>query len=135
MQSVGAPDAPQCLAVTTAIALRRAAGIRLALVALLLFALQPLLHAHPLGQLPDLHPEGLHAPGPDFARAAVGGGSPAPDPVAVSDANRIDDVALHGPADRGPVLARPASACSAAAPAIPRPQPRCRAHAPRGPPR
>lgn len=120
---------------TIATALRRTAGFRLALLALLLFALQPLLHAHPLGQLPDLHAEGLHAPGPDFARAAVGGETPVPDPVAVSDANRIDDTALQGPPGRAAIPACPASPCAAAPLVIPRSRPRLEAHAPRGPPR
>jgi hypothetical protein len=112
----------------------RLSGLRLALVALLLFAMQPLLHAHAMGRLPDGHVGGVHAPGADFANAAVGEEAPAAGPVVVSDAHRVDDPVLaravaapvapaaearHGlPADRPPP---PASA------------PR-RACAPRGPP-
>ncbi len=49
----------------------RLSGLRLALLALLLFAMQPLLHAHALGRLPDGHVGGVHAPGADFANAAA----------------------------------------------------------------
>lgn len=112
----------------------RLSGLRLALVALLLFAMQPLLHAHAMGRLPAGHLGGVHAPGADFANAAVGEEAPAADPVVVSEAHRVDD----------PVLARtvatpvvPATAARHDLPADPPPPPASaprRACAPRGPP-
>lgn len=112
----------------------RLSGLRLALVALLLFAMQPLLHAHAMGRLPDGHVGGVHAPGADFANAAVGEEAPAADPVVVSDAHRVDD----------PVLARtvaaPVAPTAEARHGLPanRPPPPARAPrracAPRGPP-
>ena len=64
------------------------------MLSLLLFVLQPLLHAHPLGALPEDHRPGLHAPGADFAKAAVSDTHPVPDPVVVAEANRLDEPAL-----------------------------------------
>lgn len=72
----------------------RLSGLRLALVALLLFAMQPLLHAHAMGRLPDGHVGGVHAPGADFANAAIGEEAPAADPVVVTEAHRVDDPVL-----------------------------------------
>lgn len=112
----------------------RLSGLRLALVALLLFAMQPLLHAHAMGRLPAGHVGGVHAPGADFANAAVGEEVPAADPVVVSDAHRVDDPALAC------AVATPVAPASDARhdlpadpPAPPASAPR-RACAPRGPP-
>jgi len=112
----------------------RLSGLRLALVALLLFAMQPLLHAHAMGRLPDGHVGGVHAPGADFANAAVGEEAPAADPVVVSEAHRVDDPALAR------VVAAPVTPASEERhdlPADPPPPPARaprRACAPRGPP-
>lgn len=104
------------------------------MLALLLFVLQPLLHAHPLGALPNDHRAGLHAPGADFAKAAVGETHPSPDPVVVAEANRLDEPALPTGAacpprpDAGatPAFAAPAWGISS--------RPPRRATSPRGPP-
>ena len=62
----------------------RSVVARILALAVLLFAMQPLLHAHPGGRVPPAHAAGLHAPGPDLAAAA---GAPAciPDPAVVAD--------------------------------------------------
>ena len=114
--------------------LRRTASLRLALFALLLFAVQPLLHAHPSAFSPLDHREGVHGPGPDFAKAAVGNADFAPDPVVVAEGTRLDDspAAAGRIATRGPdctvTLPSPALAAGLA------PQPPPRFGAPRGPP-
>ncbi len=115
--------------------LRRIASLRLALVAVLLFAMQPLLHAHPRGVLPQEHRAGLHAPAPDFASAAVGEGQLVPDPVVVAEANLLDACVLPPTSvvapivDRGdlPLAILPSTGIA--------PQPPPRAQAPRGPTR
>jgi hypothetical protein len=114
---------------------RRIASLRLALVAVLLFSMQPLLHAHPMGFVPQEHRDGLHAPGRDIASAAVGEGRLVPDPVVVAEANRLDEsllppstVAVPAPG-RGALPKAPGPATGIA------PQPPPRATAPRGPPR
>jgi len=115
--------------------LHRTASLRLALVAILLFAMQPLLHAHPRGVLPQEHSAGLHSPAPDFARAGVAEGQFVPDPVVVAEANRLDDPLLP-PAS----IDVPKPGCGGHTKALipsagiaPQPPPRTRA--PRGPPR
>ncbi len=71
----------------------RSVVARILALAVLLFAMQPLLHAHPGGRVPPAHAAGLHAPGPDLAAAA---GAPAgiPDPVVVADGLRDPDPAV-----------------------------------------
>jgi hypothetical protein len=127
---------PQTSPTVTGLAsLRRAASLRLALFALLLFAVQPLLHAHPSAIFPLDHREGVHGPGPDFARAAVGEADFAPDPVVVAEGTRLDD----SPAAAGTIATRrPDSTVTLASPALAAglaPQPPPRFGAPRGPPR
>jgi hypothetical protein len=113
----------------------RAQSLRLALVAILLFAMQPLLHAHPRGVLPPEHSAGLHSPAPDFARAGVGEGQLVPDPVVVAEANRLDDpllppASVDVPEPDGVGLPKALLPSAGIAP-----QPPPRTHAPRGPPR
>jgi hypothetical protein len=71
----------------------RSVVARILALAVLLFAMQPLLHAHPGGRVPPAHAAGLHAPGPDLAAAAS---APAciPDPVVVADGLRDPDPAV-----------------------------------------
>lgn len=110
-------------------------GLRLVLLALLLFALQPLLHAHPSALFPADHREGVHGPGPDFARAAVGDADIALDPVVVAEGSRIDDspAAAGTLATRGPDCDTTGPSPSISAGLAPQPPPRT--GAPRGPPR
>lgn len=112
----------------------RLSGLRLALVALLLFAMQPLLHAHALGRLPDGHVGGVHAPGADFANAAVGEEAPAADPVVVSEAHRVDDPVLARAFAVSVSPARDARHDLPADPPSPPARAPRRASAPRGPP-
>jgi len=115
--------------------LRHATGLSLVLLALLLFALQPLLHAHPSALFPADHRDGIHGPGPDFAKAAVGDSDFAPDPVVVAEGTRLDDspVVVGTIATRGPACDDTLLSSQLPAGLAPQPPPRC--SAPRGPPR
>lgn len=114
---------------------RRAASLQLVLFSLLLFAVQPLLHAHPSALFPPEHRDGVHGPGPDFAQSAVGETDFSPDPVVVAEGTRLDDspAAAGTLAWRGPdtTVFVPAAAFETGL----APQPPPRAGAPRGPPR
>ncbi len=105
------------------------------LFSLLLFAVQPLLHAHPSAIFAPEHRDGVHGPGPDFAQSAVGEADFSPDPVVVAEGTRLDDspASVGTLASRGPDTALFVPAVIVEAGLAPQPPPR--AGAPRGPPR
>lgn len=130
-----APEFPHTPGIVSFLeSLRRAACLRFTAFALLLFAVQPLLHAHPSALLPPEHRDGVHGPGADFAQSAVGEADFAPDPVVVAEGTRLDDnpAAAATIATRGPDIAVFLPAPAFEAGLAPRPPPR--PGAPRGPP-